>query len=135
MSKTFALRIAFLSGLAVALSAGFGGSAQAQGVKRTMLQTTTFPGSQYVTALYTVEIDTGTAIPAHTHPGVETTYVLEGELDLSVEGQAVKHVKAGESFQVPAGTVHSAAPAAKPVKILVTYVVEKEKPLMSIVGK
>jgi len=107
-----------------------GMSAEAQGFKRTMLQTTAFPGTQYITALYTVDIDAGAAIPTHTHPGLETLYVLEGELDLA---QAPRHLKPGDSAQIPMGTVHSASPPAKPVKILVTYVVEKDKPLAAIV--
>jgi quercetin dioxygenase-like cupin family protein len=127
------MKAAIFAALIAGALLGFGGSASAQGFKRTMLQTTAFPGSQYVTALYTVDIEAGAAIPRHTHPGVETAYVLEGEFDLSIEGQDVKHVKAGDSFQIPASVVHSAAPPAKPVKLLVTYVVEKDKPLAAIV--
>src|SRR3974390_2118988 len=97
-----ALLAAFLAGSLLSLSE----PASAQGFKRTMLQTTVFPGSQYVTALYTVDIDAGAAVPRHTHPGVETTYVLEGEFDLAVEGQDVKHVKPGDSFQIAAGVIH-----------------------------
>lgn len=119
--------------LASGIIFSFGAPAHAQGFKRTMLRTTVFPGSEYVTALYTVDIDAGATIPKHTHPGVETAYVLDGELDLVVEGQEIKHLKTGDSFQIPAGVVHSAAPAAKPIKLLVTYVVEKDKPLTAIV--
>jgi quercetin dioxygenase-like cupin family protein len=133
MSKSFGTKAAVFAALIAGVLLSSGSSASAQGFKRTMLQTTVFPGSQYVTALYTVDIDAGASISRHTHPGVETTYVLEGEFDLSIEGQDVKHVKAGDSFQIPAGIVHSAAPPAKPVKLLVTYVVEKDKPLTAIV--
>jgi quercetin dioxygenase-like cupin family protein len=127
-------------GLGAALVAGvlfgFGmTSAQAQGFKRTMLQTTAFPGGQYVTALYVVDIDAGAAVPPHTHPGLETLFILEGEMDLSIEGKPDRHLKAGDSAQIPPGTVHSAAPGAKPIKVLATYVVEKEKPLATIVPK
>jgi quercetin dioxygenase-like cupin family protein len=109
--------------------------AQAQGFKRTMLQTSTFPGGQYVTALYVVDIDAGAAVPPHTHPGLETLYILEGELDLSVEGQPNRHLRSGDSVQIPAETTHSAAPAGKAIKLLVTYVVEKDKPLATIIPK
>jgi quercetin dioxygenase-like cupin family protein len=125
-------------GLAVGLAFGIvllSLPAQAQGFKRTMLQTSTFPGSQYMTALYVVDIDAGAAVPPHTHPGLETLYILEGEMDLSVEGQPDRHLKAGDSAQIPAGTTHSAAPAGKAIKVLATYVVEKDKPLATIIPK
>jgi quercetin dioxygenase-like cupin family protein len=133
MSKAFGIKVALLTALVLGTLAGFGPAAHAQGFKRTMLQTTVFPGSQYVTALYTIDIDAGATIPHHTHPGVETGYILEGELNLAVEGQELKHLKAGDSFQIPAGTTHWAEPSAKPIKVLATYVVEKDKPLASIV--
>jgi quercetin dioxygenase-like cupin family protein len=107
--------------------------AGAQGFKRTLLQTTAFPGSQYVTALYVLDIEAGASVPRHTHPGLETIYVLEGEIDLIVEGQPDRHLKPGDSAQIPMGVVHTAAPPATPVKLLNTYVVEKDKPLSAIV--
>ncbi len=112
---------------------GAGPSASAQGFKRTTLQTTVFPGSQYITALYVVDIGAGAAIPRHTHPGLETLYVLEGEFDYLIEGQPARHLKTGDSAQIPIGIVHSVPTVAKPVKVLVTYVVEKDKPLTAIV--
>ena len=33
----------------------------------------------------------------HTHPGIEIGYVMEGEVDLMVEGQPAQHLKAGDS--------------------------------------
>ncbi|SRR5579883_274515 len=126
-----ALAAAFALGLILSAS-----QAQAQAFKRTMLQTSPFPpGSPYVTALYVVEINAGAKVPPHTHPGLETLYVLEGELALSVEGQPERQLKTGDSAQVPAGTVHSGAAGSKPVKVLVTYVVEKDKPLSAMVEK
>ena len=93
-----------IAGLMIACALiGFGGSASAQGFKRTLLQTTVFPGSQYVTALYTVDIDAGATVPRHTHPGLETIYILEGEIDLMIEGQPDRHLKAGNSAQIPVG--------------------------------
>lgn len=126
-------KVAMFAPLIAGALLSLGTPAEAQGFKRTMLQTMAYPGTQYVTALYTVDIDAGAAIPPHTHPGLETLYVLEGEIDLAIEGQAAKHLKPGDSAQIPIGTVHSALPPAKPVKVLVTYVVEKDKPLTAIV--
>ena len=41
------------------------------------------------------------------------------------------HLKPGDSFQIPAGAVHSVKNGDKPSRILATFVVEKDKPLAS----
>jgi quercetin dioxygenase-like cupin family protein len=137
MPAHFGKRIGLCAALATGflLCLGLALPAQAQGFKRTLLQTNSFPGSQYVTALYIVDIDAGAVVPPHTHPGLETLYILEGEMDLSVAGQPDRHVKAGDSAQIPAETIHSATAGGKPIKVLATYVVEKDKPLATIVPK
>jgi quercetin dioxygenase-like cupin family protein len=61
--------------------------AQQPGIKRTPLQKVEFPdGYDTVTAI--AEIPTGGASGRHTHPGAETGYVLEGELELGDRRQA-----------------------------------------------
>jgi len=108
-------------------------AAQAQGaggLRRTILQKTEFP-DKYATVLVSVEIDAGVAVARHTHPGVESVYILEGGFELSVKGQPPRMVKAGDGFQVAPETPHSARNGDKPTKLLVTYVVEKDKPLAS----
>jgi quercetin dioxygenase-like cupin family protein len=104
------------------------------GVKRTDLQThdLSIPGRQVVQQM--VELQPGILVSKHTHPGEEVTVVLEGELRLEVAGKPVATLKAGEAFTVPSGAVHSAASMGRvPVKLLVTYVVEKGKPLRTAV--
>ena len=44
----------------------------------------------------------------HTHPGDEIDYVVEGEGEWTVEGQANRKAKAGDSIIIPGGTVHEA---------------------------
>jgi quercetin dioxygenase-like cupin family protein len=84
----------------------------------------------YVTILAQAEIEPGVSVPRHTHPGV--SYLLEGNLDLAIQGQPTRLVKAGESWQVPPETPHaSAKPTETKIRILSTYVVEKGKPLAS----
>jgi quercetin dioxygenase-like cupin family protein len=78
-----------------------------------------------------VDFAPGVGFPAHSHPGEEIAYVIEGLLEYRLEGQPPVTLKAGESLFIPAGAVHSAknvgdAPAAE----LATYVVEKGKPLV-----
>ena len=120
--------------LAVAAGAlAFAGTALAQqgGIKRTPLQKIEFPDG-YNTVTGIAEVPAGGAAGRHTHPGIETGYVLEGEADLIVEGQPDKHLKAGDSYQIPAGVVHDAKTHGdKALKVLGIYVVDKTKPLAS----
>ena len=56
--------------------------------------------------------------------------MLEGELNVLVEGQPTLTVRAGESFVIPAGAKHDAQnKGAVPVKLAAIYLVEKGKPL------
>jgi quercetin dioxygenase-like cupin family protein len=120
------LKTILVGAFVVALTAG---AASAQGIKRTPLQKVEFPdGYNTVTAI--AEIPTGGASGRHTHPGAETGYVLDGELELVIDGQPPLKVKAGESYQIPAGAVHDAkASGEKPLKVLGIYIVTKDKPL------
>ena len=122
---------------AICAVAGFAatavGEARAQspaGFKRTILQKTDLT-DKYVTVLVAVDLDAGALVPRHTHPGVESAYILDGEFELSVHGQPARMVKTGDGFQIPPEVPHSARNGAKPTKILVTYAVEKDKPLAS----
>jgi quercetin dioxygenase-like cupin family protein len=119
----------FVLGLTVAAVA-FAGVAVAQqsGIKRTPLQKLDFPpGYNTVTAI--AEVPAGGAAGRHTHPGAETGYVLEGELELIIDGKPPIKVKAGESYQIPEGAVHDAKAGDKPFKVLGVYVVKAGEPL------
>jgi quercetin dioxygenase-like cupin family protein len=119
-----------LLGLTVAAFACAGAAfAQQSGIKRTPLQKVEFPaGYNTITAI--AEIPAGGAAGRHTHPGAETGYVLEGELELLIDGKPPLKVKAGESYQIPEGAVHDAkASGDKPLKVLGVYIVSKDKPL------
>jgi quercetin dioxygenase-like cupin family protein len=123
--------------LAIALVAvAFAGTAIAQqsGVKRTALQKVEFPDG-YVTVGGLAELPPGGSIGRHTHPGIETGYLLEGEAGMSIDGQADKHLKAGDSYAIPAGVVHDAkvhgdkVHGDKGAKVMAVWVVDKTKPL------
>ena len=118
-----------LLGLTVVAVAGAGVAiAQQTGIKRTPLQKLDFPaGYNTVTAI--AEVPAGGAAGRHTHPGAETGYVLEGELELIIDGQPPMKIKAGESYQIPEGAVHDAKAGDKPFKVLGVYVVKAGEPL------
>jgi quercetin dioxygenase-like cupin family protein len=108
-----------------------GVQAQTPGVTRTILKRTEFPGDRYVTILAKAEIAPGVLVARHTHPGVETAYILEGGGMLMVQGQPDQAVKPGDGFQIPALAPHSVQNGGQTTRILLTYVVEKDKPLAS----
>ncbi len=99
------------------------------GLKRTIVQKTDVPGGNYVSILVEAEIDPHFAVARHTHPGIESTYFLEGEGILSVKGQPNRSVKAGEGFQIPPEVPHSLQNGSSKTRLAITYVVEKDKPL------
>jgi len=121
----------FRSLIGLAAFAVLASSAQAPAIKRTMLQRIDTDGShEAVTAI--AEIAPGGQSGRHTHPGVETSYVLEGEGMLEIDGQPARPVKAGDSFTIPVQAVHNAkVSGSTPMKVITTYVVEKDKPLAS----
>ena len=80
-----------------------------------------------------VEFAPGASFPRHTHPGEEIIYVLEGALEYEVAGKPVV-LKAGDVLFVPTGTVHAARNVGQtPAAELATYVLEKGKPLTTLV--
>jgi quercetin dioxygenase-like cupin family protein len=107
---------------------------QQTGTKRTDLQRhdLSMPGREVVQVR--VDFDPGYISPKHTHTGEEIVYVLEGTLEYQVEGKPPATYKAGEVLFIPAGTIHSAKNVGSGNGAeLATYVVEKEKPLITLV--
>ncbi|SOY62814.1 conserved exported hypothetical protein [Cupriavidus taiwanensis] len=116
---------------AVALIAG-SALAQGSGLTRTLVgrADVSVPGREAVVAR--VEVAPGAHAGRHTHPGDEISYVMDGEVQLLIDGQPPRTIKAGESFVVPAGVVHDAHNSGSTATRLVgVYVVEKGKPLAS----
>jgi quercetin dioxygenase-like cupin family protein len=101
------------------------------GIKRTPLQSIDFPeGYKTVTGL--AEVLPGHASGLHTHPGIETGYVLDGEVLMIVEGQPDRTLKAGDSFVIPSGAKHDVKSIGSvPAKAVSVFVVDKTKPLAS----
>ena len=116
--------------VAAEASAQVASAAATPGVTRRVLGQVEGPVPGYVTIGVEAEIEPGVTVARHTHPGIETAYVLEGGLELPVEGQPTRMLKAGDSFQVPANTPHAGAKNGdRKTRIWSTYVVEKGKPL------
>ena len=102
------------------------------GVTRNILSQTDGPAPGYTTILVEATIDAGVPVGRHTHPGIESAYVLEGGFELPIEGQATRTIKPGDGFQIPPNTPHAGGkPGSAKSRILITYVVEKGKPIAS----
>jgi quercetin dioxygenase-like cupin family protein len=102
------------------------------GVTRKILSQTDGPTPGYVTIIVEAEIEAGVTVARHTHPGIESAYIIEGGLELPIEGQPIRALKPGDGFVVPPNTPHAGGKNGdKKTKIASTYVVEKGKPLAS----
>ena len=114
------------------VAAGGDANAQAQpGFTRKVLQKTEYPGDKYVCVLMEIDIDANALVARHTHPGVESSYIVSGGSTLSVKGQPDRILKAGDGFQIPPETPHSVRNGPEKSRIVATFVVEKDKPLAS----
>ena len=103
---------------------------QNPGIQRTVVHRSdvSVPGREAVVAR--VELAPAAKAGRHTHPGDEISYILEGEGEILIDGQAPRKVKAGDGFVIPAGAKHDAHnTGTQPLKLVGVYIVEKGKPL------
>ncbi|MDI4235513.1 cupin domain-containing protein [Bradyrhizobium sp. 31Argb] len=102
------------------------------GVTRKILSQMDGPVPGYVTLLVAATIEQGATVARHMHPGIESAYVVEGGFELPIQGQPTRTMKTGDAFQIPPETPHAGGkPADAKSIILITYVLEKGKPLAS----
>ena len=102
------------------------------GVSRKILSRSDGPAAGYETLQVAIEIEAGVTIGRHTHPGIESAYMLDGGFDLPIEGQPTVAFKPGMGVVVPANTPHAGGKNGdKKTHIVSTYIVEKGKPLAS----
>ena len=130
-TKRIVAVVALIVGSGLALLAT---PAQQAGIKRTDLQRHDLgvPGREVIQVR--VEFAPGSAFGSHTHPGEEIVYVLEGALEYEVAGKPPVTLRAGDVLFIPARTVHAARNVGRtPGAELATYVVEKGKPLLTLV--
>jgi len=117
--------------IAAALCAPAIHAQQGEPVKRTMLQNGDFPGGAMATQLMLIEIIPNGLVPRHTHPGGEVGYVLDGEVEFTIGNAPPKTFKKGDTYLIPVKTPHIAKAGAAGVKLVGTFVVEKDQPLAS----
>ena len=107
---------------------------QQTGITRTDLQRHDLGTTGREVIQVRVQLAPGVAFGKHTHPGEEVIYMLEGTLEYEVEGRPAVTLKAGDVLFIPARAVHAARNAGRTNGAeLATYVVEKGKPLLTMV--
>lgn len=120
--------------IATIVFAAYGVMAQAPGLTRTDLlrNDLSVPGREVIQVL--VEFAPGAAAPNHSHPGEEIAYVVEGSLEYMLEGRPPVTLKPGDALFIPAGLPHLATNVGSgKASELATYIVEKGKPLLTLV--
>ena len=81
-----------------------------------------------------------TLIPAgvesgwHIHPGEEVGYIVEGQVEMRVQGRGTVVLRPGEGFLIPPRTPHNARDLGPETgKMLSTYIVETGQPIATFV--
>ncbi|MER2264317.1 cupin domain-containing protein [Methylobacterium oxalidis] len=82
-----------------------------------------------------VEVAPGTVEPVHTHPGPEYLYILSGSGSILIDGHDVS-ARAGDVVPVPAGArkAISNRSGPDPLRVLAVLLLERGKPVLSVVG-
>jgi quercetin dioxygenase-like cupin family protein len=85
-----------------------------------------------------VEYPAGATVPMHHHPYEQITYVLEGQLEVSI-GAETRLLGPGEGVQVPANMEHGSRTVGGPAKAVDAWTpvpkMFKVKPPLSATGK
>ena len=122
------------------LAASLAGNLQAQSSAATTLPTPGFASRQVLVSpitgvdgkqivLVSVTLEPGASSPAHQHPGDCHGSVLEGQIELRVQGQEPRRIAAGESYSTMASVPHQFTNVGdRPVRLLNTLVVDKGRP-------
>ena len=126
--------IAIVALIATTVLAFHVGRAQQVGARRIDLQRHNLSVNGREVIQNIVELEPATTAPRHSHPGEEIIYVLEGTWEYTLEGKPPATLKAGDVLFIPAGTIHSARNVGSSRgRELATYIVEKGKPLVTLV--
>ena len=122
----FSKRSALIAVALPAFLAAAASSVAQQGITRVPLGTVDFPpGYQTVTGI--AQIAAGLCAERHTHFGIESGYLMEGDLLLKIEGRPDQNLKPGDPVQIPEGVPHVACTSGG-LKIFTVHIVEKGKP-------
>ena len=103
--------------------------AQQPAIKRTVLRSIDYPAG-YTTVTAIVEVAPGACSGRHTHPGIDSGYVMQGDFVLKIDGKPEQTLNVGDSYETSPQTPHDAC-SVSGTKLIDTFVIEKGKPLAS----
>src|ERR1700744_458755 len=103
--------------------------AQQPAIKRTVLRSIDYPPG-YTTVTAYIEVAPGACSGRHTHPGIDSGYVIQGDFVLKADGKPEQTFKAGDTFETQTLMPHDACSVSS-AKLVDTWVIEKGKPLAS----
>jgi quercetin dioxygenase-like cupin family protein len=81
------------------------------------------PGEKMMMVFFFVE--PGGIIPEHSHPHEQMGIVLEGEVQLSINGEK-RIAREGDAYHVPSGVLHSGSVSGSRVRVLDVFVPPRE---------
>lgn len=64
-----------------------------------------------------VDLEPNTVLPAHSHPHEQATYLLQGELEMNLNGER-RTMRPGDLVIIPGGVEHSVVAGSQPVRLL-----------------
>ncbi|MGI4840775.1 MAG: cupin domain-containing protein [Janthinobacterium lividum] len=117
--------IAAMAGCATPASAPSKGS-------RTTLQHVAYPNGYEVNVIRIV-LPANANSPHHTHPGLESGYVVRGSVTVAIDGQPEHVLHAGDTFETPANAPHIVKNGPQETEIVSTYITEVGKPLTQVI--
>lgn len=120
-----------LAALAASLLLALAASAQPAGIAiQPLLKAAVSDVAGKQTTIALVTFAPGATTGRHFHEGDEYATVLEGELELDVEGQPPRRVSAGTAYHNPKGVVHETRNAGSvPARISTVLVIDLGRPL------
>lgn len=107
-------------------------SAEEATIKRTELMNVTLGVAENLDGVMVIsELPPGGVAPRHTHPADELSYVLEGTIELEIDGADPVVYEAGQTYHIPPGVIHAARNPSDSAttRILVFWTAEAGQPL------
>ena len=60
-------------------------------------------------------------LPMHSHPQEQTTYILDGELLVFIEGEKTQHLKTGDMYFVESNVPHSIQSLSEKIRVIESF--------------
>jgi mannose-6-phosphate isomerase-like protein (cupin superfamily) len=60
-------------------------------------------------------------LPMHSHPAEQTTYMLDGELLVFIEGEEPRHLKAGDMYYVESNIPHAIQSLSEKIHVIESF--------------